>query len=318
MNTPKGKSILAYILQEYPFLGSVEFGLEPFEFMTYPAAPDVAEALTAERTINNGLNQFVYSPSSSSNTQKAYGYELKVDQAYLNDLASGVTTPEQLKRRLENEQLRLAKKVASRVITHMFSGSGAGAQILGFSNFVKDVADETGQTSVFGLTAAQIHSMLTQVGLTLDLAFEKDLYYFKEILQRALAEMGGTPAIVCNSHMAIRMNSIAEKLRLNGTITSPFGKVINTFGDSPILSVPLAALPFDESDGENSDCTSIHLVKYDEIDGVRYATNAGFKFTDFATIETQPQGLSRLEFYGNLKVEDAKKYRRLSRVRLGA
>jgi hypothetical protein len=317
MNTDKGKRMLAFILQAYPFLESVEFSIEPFDFHAYPVPADVSESETAEREINGGLNKFVYVPGTASGSQKAYGYEFEVDQAYLNDLNSGVSTPEALRRRLENEQLRLAKKVASRVVNHMFSGSGAGTQILGLRNFVKDVAAAAGQTAYYGLTQEQIHSSLIPGNLTLDLTFEKDLYLFKEMIFRAMTEMEGTPAILCNEYMAIRMTSIAEKLKLAGTITTPFGTVLKTFGDSPIVKVPVSALPFDESDGENADCSSLFIVNYDEVDGVRVATNAGFKFTDFASIETKPTGKSRLEFYGNHKIEDTRKIKRISRIRLG-
>lgn len=308
-------AIITFILAEYKIFQFMEFALEPATFNSYPAKEDVG-GNNSVREVNGALNSFVFSPSTGSGTQKAYGYENFIDQLYLNDLENGIATPEGLKRQIENEQIRLAKKVAKEVLYDMINGDGTGGTIYGLKNLVKDTADETGQSEYLGITKAQLYSALVQVGMVLDLNSEVSLRQFEEVLMRELASMGGNPVLVMNNYLFARMTSVAKKLGVYGVSTSDFGKPVDLFGNTPMIPVPLAMLPNTENDGEHADCTSLYAIEYNEADGFRYATNAGFRFTDFENLETKPSGKGRLEFYGQTKLEDVKKVRRFSRIRL--
>jgi hypothetical protein len=316
MNSDKGKRILAFILKAFPIFSVIEFGIEPFSFDTYPVKEDVGDTDNSAREINAAAKNFVYDPAKGGGLQKAYAFEHLIDKAYLHDLDIGVKTAEGLRRQIENEQLRLAKKVASDILVDVFGGLGSDTTILGLKTLIKDVADASGQTSVFGLTQAQIHSSLVRIEKTLALDNDLVLRQFEEQLIIELAGMGGDPVMIMNNYMYARMTSIAKKLSLYGQTTTAFGNKVDLFGNYRMVPVPLKYLPQTETDGTANDLSSIYLVEYNEADGVRIATNSGFYFVDFENLETKPSGKSRLEFIGNHKLEDMKKIKRLARIGL--
>ncbi|HBO60544.1 TPA: hypothetical protein DD449_02590 [Candidatus Berkelbacteria bacterium] len=316
LDTDTGKSLLAKVLSLFQLFQVMEFSQEPFSYLTYPAKPDVGDDDNSARVINADAKKFTYAPTSGSGTQRAYSFEYWIDAAYLADLKIGAITNEGLRRQLQNEQLRLFVKLASDVLYDMMNGDGAAPHILGLKTFIKDTADETGQTSVFGFTQAQLFSSLVQVSMTLDLNNVVQLRKFDELLTRVLAEMAGSPTLVMNSLVFARMTQIAKVLNMYGTTLSDFGKPIDMYGNYKMVPVPLKYLPNTETDGENTDLNSIFVIDYDEATGVRYATNTGFAFQDFDVVSETPSGKTRADFVGNLKCEDIKQIRRLSRIKL--
>ena len=316
LDTDTGKALLAKVLTLFPIFQLMEFSQEPFSYSTYPAKPDVGDTDNAARAINADAKKFTYEPTAGSSTQRAYSFEYFIDAAYLADLKIGAITNEGLRRQLQNEQLRLFIKLASDVLVDMMGGDGAAPRILGLKTFIKDTADETGQSAVFGFTQAQLFSSLVRVGMTLDLSNSVQLQKFVELLMANLAEMAGSPVLVMNSFMYARMTSIAKALHIYGTTLSDFGKPIDMFGNYKMAPVPLKYLPNDETDGENTTLTSIFAVDYDEATGVRYATNTGFAFKDFDIVSETPSGKTRADFVGNLKCEDVNQIRRFSRIKL--
>ena len=316
MSSEKGKRILAYILKAFPIFSVMEFGIEPFSFDTYPVKEDVGDTDNSARDINADAKNFVYDPSKGGGVQKAYAFEHLIDRAYVHDLEIGAKTAEGLKRQIENEQIRLAKKVANDILVDIFAGLGTDKTILGLKNLIKDTADASGQTSVFGLTQEQIYASLVRIEKRLALDNDLLLRQFEEQLIREIAEMGGDPVMVMNNWMFARMTSIAKKLNLYGQTKTAFGNSISLFGNTRMAPVALKYLPQTETDGTDTDLSSIFLIDYNEADGVRVATNSGFYFVDFKDLETKPSGKSRLEFVGNHKLEDMKKIKRLARIGL--
>ena len=313
-NPAKHAAILTYVLTKFKALQFFEFSQEPFIFPSYPVTEDINDASSA-REINGALNSAVYAPSSGGGSQKAYGYEIEIDKAYLNDLKIGAATSAGLIKQIEGEQLRLARKVLGDVITDIFNGTGANKQILGLNNFCKDVDSADQQAAYLGLTQAQVHSCLQRVDLTLDLNDRGLLLEFDQILREAVADMGGSPTLVMNARMFAVMGSVAKALGAYTQGTNDFGKPVDMYDSIPMASVANSYMPFNEADGVENKATSLHLVNFNEADGVRYATNSGLDFTDFENLETKPSGKSRLEFIGNFKIEDPTNYKRLARIR---
>lgn len=306
--------LIAHILAKYPLFQHMEFSLEPFSYDAYPVLPDLSLA-SSVRDINAAAGTTQFAPTKAGDVQKAYAFEFEIDNAYLNDLNVG-TTPEGLVRQIQARTLREAKKVAGDVLNDMINGSGATKYILGIKEFVKDVADASGQTSRFGLTQDQIHSSLVPANIQLDLSSEVGLRTFDELLMRTLADMEGDPILVMNAFMFARMGSIAKNLGQYGETVNSFGKPVSTYGNHTMVPLPMSIMPQTESDGTNADCSSIYPIVYDEASGVRYATNTGFQFTDFEFTEAKPSGKSRLEFIGNTKIENVASIKRISRIRL--
>lgn len=315
-NAPdKFQRILAYILKIFTAFQVIEFSQESFSFDTYPISPDVGNETSSRRNINDVLNKFVYAPNKGNGTQVPYGFEFECDKVYLNDLDIGAITPDGLRRRLEGNQLKLAKKVGGDVLYDMINGLGANGQILGLANIIKDVANADGQDEIYKLTKEQVQSMLVQVGIQLDLSDKVLLRTFEEMLIRETADMLN-PVLIMNNFLHARMTSIAKILSSYSTTLNDFGKSIEKFGNLTMVKVPANIMPFTEADGNANKSSSIYAVDYNEVDGVRVATNSGFDFTDFATLETKPSGKTRLEFTGNTKIEDPKKLRRFSRIQM--
>ncbi len=310
----KFNRILAFILAQYKYFQMAEFSSEPLSYSSHPVKADVGDTNGSRRAINGVLENFVFSPSTGGGVQKTYGYEYLIDRAYLADLDVSITA-DGLRRQIEGEQIRLAKQVSFDVLYDMINGDG-NSQILGLSNLIKDVADASGQTSVFGLTQAQLHASLQQMTMKLDLSDKVALRVFEEELIKVFTETSDNSVLVVNPLMHARLTSVAKELSSYTQILTDFGKPVDAIAGHAILPVPLATLPQTESDGTNSDCSSIYVVNFNETDGLRYATNSGFYFADFENLETKPTGKSRLEFIGNTKIEDAKNIKRLSRIRL--
>lgn len=310
-------SALAYIIKKYPFFGAAEFSEEPYSYDVYNVQGDIGSANGSRRAIDAAAGSDTFEPSKESGTQRAYSFEFGIDKAYLNDLNVGITA-EGLKRQINARQLRNFMRVAYDVLYDMVNGDGvlSNKQILGFKNLIKDVAASSGQTAAFGFTQAEIHASLHQFAMQLDVSDEGVLRVFDEELRKVLGLIEGDPVLVMNPYMAARMTTIAKKLGAYTQGTNDFGMPYEKFGNAAIVPVPLTVLPQTESDGSNSDCSSIYAVEFNEVDGVRYATNTGFEFQNFEWTEAKPSGKTRVDFIGNLKLEDIKKIHRVSRLRL--
>jgi len=195
----------------------------------------------------------------------------------------------------------------------MFIGTGVAPRMLGISNFIKD-APAAGQTPALGFTADEQAAMNTQVGLKLDTTANQDA--FVEILFKELSKVPGANAIVCNVNLAARLTTIAKRIGAAGESLSSFGIPVNTFNNVPIVALPTDAIPQNESDGTNTDCTSLYILRNAEELGVAFNTNSGLQFQDFTDYQTSPQGVARLQINLNLVVERTDAIRRLSRIRL--
>jgi len=185
--------------------------------------------------------------------------------------------------------------------------------MLGISNFVKDAASG-GQTASLGFTTTEQAAMNSQVALQLNTTANQDA--FLELLFKAIAGVPGSNALVCNANLAARLTTIAKRIGAAGESLNSYGVPVTTFNNVPIVALPTDAIPQTESDGTNSDCTSLYVTRFAEELGVAFNTNSGFLFQDFQDYQTEPQGVSRLQINLDLIVERTDALKRLSRIRL--
>lgn len=308
--TGRGAGLLAAMYEQVPLLQAAEFKLDA---STHFVVPDKAShSGSAARAVNAALQRDAQSPNPTARSLALYGREISIDDVYLADQRVGIS-PAGLRLLFDRQLKALSVKIAEEVEKDMFVGTDASNTMLGISEFVKDAA-AGGQTAKLGFTTAEQAAMNTQVGLKLDTSANQD--GFIETLEKEMAKVPGANTIVCNPNLKARLTTIARRLGAAGETRNSFGTPLATFNGVPIVPVSTAAISQAESDGTNSDCTSLYIVRFAEDLGVSFATNSGFKFDDIDLDSVKPNDIARLQIFLNLQVGKTNAMRRLSRIRL--
>jgi uncharacterized protein YaiE (UPF0345 family) len=305
----RGAGLLAKIMELYPLFEFAEFRTDTSFF---PHVPDKsvfnnsaarAENATAQRDAN--------SPVATGITQALYTRELTVD--LLRQLDAKIAGAPGLVNFAMRQLSNLALKIGQEVQDHMLQGTGSNNQMLGLAQFVKDAA-AAGQTAALGFTTAEQAAMVVSSG-SLQVNTTANENALVELLQSTLFQVPGANAIILNQKAIARLTSIAKRIGALGQTVTEFGTLVNTFNNVPLVPVQASTQPSTETDGTNSDCTSIHVVRFAEEQGVCYSSNSGFYLQDFENAEVQPEGVARLSLHANLVVERNDAYRRITRVR---
>ncbi|APF16988.1 hypothetical protein Calab_1525 [Caldithrix abyssi DSM 13497] len=306
----RGANLLARMLEVAPLFQFAEFKPDPSTYV-HIADKDSFSG-SAARAEGGTLQRDAQVPNPESRNLALYGREISIDDVRKMDANVGVS-PAGLRLFADRRLNGLGAKLAVEVQDEMLVGVDASNRMLGISYFVKD-ADATGQTPKLGFTADELAAMNVQVGLKLDT--DANQKAFVELLEKEMANVPGANAILCNVNLGARLSTIARTIGAAGVTTNNFGQPVQTFNGVPIVKLPVSAIPQNESDGVNTDNTSLYIVRFAEELGVAFSTNSGFLFTDFEESEVGPQGIARLQFFLNLTVERQDALRRLSRIRL--
>ena len=307
----RGAALLSKILELAPFLQFAEFRLDASTHLIIKDT-DVSTS-TSARAEGAAAIRDAQSPIATARNLALYSREISVDDVRKLDANVGIS-PAGLKLFADRRVMGLAAKFAAEIQNHFFVGTDATNEMLGLLELVKDAASG-GQTSKLGLTTAELASMNVQVTVgQLSTSAVQDA--FVELLMKELANIPGANAIVCNVNLAARLTMIAKRLGAAGETTNSFGTKVAAFNNVPIVAVPTSAISQTQSDGSNSDCTSLLIARFAEDLGVCHNTNSGFFFQDFDEVEAKPNGVARLSMYTNLVVEKTDALRRLSRIRL--
>jgi len=307
----RAAGLLAEMISLHPIFQVAQFRKDASTFLsTKEGASHTGSAARAEGAT---LQRDAQTPTTAQLNLALYGREITVDNVRRQDVASGIQTPNGLRQFYDRQLKKLLKKFAAEIQTDMFTGTAASNRMLGLSNWVKDAA-AGGQTAAMGFTTAEQAAMNVQVGLQLNTTANQDS--FIELLELQKTTVPNANAILLNQSLHARLNTIARRYAALGTIVNDFGKQIDTVFGIPIYSFPDAVIPRTESDGTNSDCTSLYIMRFAEELGVCFATNSGFLFTDFEDVDDLPSGLARMEMYIQLVAEDTDAMKRLSRIRL--
>lgn len=306
----RSAQILSKILEVCPLFQYADFRLDPSE---YGNIPDKATwTSSAARAEGMPAQKDVQVPTPAFKKLAIYEREITVDN--LRKLDSRITgSPNGLKLFGERQLTALAVKVAQEVQIDMIQGTDASNRMLGIGSFVKD-ANAGGQTAALGFTTAEQAAMNVQVSLQLNNVTNQD--GFVEILFKELAKVPGANAIVCNANLGARLTTIAKRVGAAGETLNSFGIPVSTFNNVPIVIVDTNTITQTESDGTNSDCTSLYIIRFSEELGLTFTTNSGFYFEDFPEDVQNPDMKARIGFYLNLAVERTDALRRLSRIRL--
>lgn len=308
--TGRAANLLAKMVEISPLLQYAEFRKD---FSTGVTVPDKSTfSNSAARAVNAPVQKDNQVPLPTLLALALYGREIGVDDIYKAD-AQLSGSPLGLLRFLDRQLGALAVKLANEIQVDMIQGPGASNRMLGMSGLVKD-ALAAGQTPALGFTADELAAMNTQAALQLNTTATQDA--FVELLYKQLASVPGANAILCNANLAARLTTIAKRLGAAGETINGFGVPATTFNNVPIVALDVNTITQTETDGTNTDCTSLYVVRFSEELGVCFNTNSGFYFQDFQDYQTLPQGVSRMQFFLNLVVERADALKRLSRIRL--
>jgi len=306
----RAQGLLERMLQIAPILQMAEFKLDSStHYMIKDSDSFSGSAARAEGSPVQADNQV---PTASSVSLALYSREVTLDD--VRKLDKNVGLSEAGLRLFSDRRLAgLAVKLATEIQDDMLSGSAANNKMLGILNFVKD-AEAAGQTERLGFSAAELAAMNQRVSLKLDSTANQDA--FIEVLYKALAEVPGANAILCNINLSARLNTIAKRLGAAGETINSFGTRVQTFNNVPIVPLPTTAMPQTESDGANADNCSLVIARFSEELGTAFSTNSGFYFQDFPDVQAAAQAKARLQFFLNLEVERTDALKRLSRIRL--
>ena len=306
----RGVDLLTTVLRNAPLLQFAEFRSDPSYFANIPDKATFTSS--AARAENAAAQKDDQTPNPTGVSLYMYSREAGIDDVRKLDL--NVTgSPIALERNAARTLSQLAVKLATEVQDDMIAGTNASYKMLGMSYFVKDAASG-GQTAALGFTTTEQAAMNENVSLKIDNA--DDQAAFLEVLDKAIGYVPGANAIIVNSNLGSRLNSIARQKQLFGQGFSAFGTPVNTYNNVPIVTVPTTTILQTESDGTNSDCTSAYIVRFAEEQGVCFATNSGFYFQDFPDYESKAQQVARIQMFLALVVERTDAIRRLSRIRL--
>ncbi|MEM4626460.1 MAG: hypothetical protein QXF70_03490 [Candidatus Bilamarchaeaceae archaeon] len=308
--TGRSAGLLTKMLEIAPLFQYAEFRKDYSSARTIPDKTTFSGS--AARAENAALAKDNQVPTTSTVNLALYGREIAIDDVRKLDVnISG--SPVGLQKFADRQLSSLAVKLAQEIQNHMLIGSGASNEMLGLSYFVKDAA-AGGQTAALGFTTAEQAAMNAQVGLQLNTTANQDS--FIETLFKALGDVPNANAILVNTNLGARLMTIAKRLGAAGETVNSFGVPVTTFNNVPIVTLPTSAIPQNESDGTNTDCTSLYIVRFAEELGVCFNTNSGFYFQDFQDYQTYPQGVARMQVFLNLVVERTDALKRLSRIRL--
>ncbi len=305
----KSAGVLAKVLEVSPLLQVAEFRLETSEFGNIPDKSSYSG--TAARAEGSTAQKDAQVPSPEYAKLAIYDREITVDNLRIQD--QFVSGSAGLTRFMDRQVSALALKTGNEVQVDMIQGTNANSRMLGLFNFIKDAASG-GQTAALGFTAAEQAAMNIQVSLQLNTTANQDA--FVELLYKAIGQVPGANAIICNTNLGARLNTIGKRLGAAGETINSFGTRVPTFDGRPIITVDTNTITQTESDGTNNDCTSLAVCRFAEELGVCFATNSGFYYKDFPDDITTPNAKARVGFYLNLSVERADAFRRLSRIRL--
>ncbi len=306
----RGAQLSAVILENEPVLQAFEFKQDA---SYYNVVPDQATFTgSAARAENAAVQKDSQKPNPVGRSLALYGREIGIDDVRKLDANVGVSIAG-LRMFADRELKKLAKKLSSEIVVDMFQGTDASNRMLGLCEFIKDAA-AGGQTARLGFSASDLAAMNSQVSLKLDTTANQDA--FIELLEKKIAEVPGANMILVNTNLKARLSTIARRLGALGQNLNSFGTPVQTFNNVPFYPVSTNALPQTESDGSNSDCCSLLIVRASEDLGQSFSTNSGFYFSDFEEFQTKPEGTARLQMFLNLTVDTDNAVRRMSRIRL--
>lgn len=120
--------------------------------------------------------------------------------------------------------------------------------------------------------------------------------------------VGGAEALYMNKAIRAKIRSSARREGFHSADRDEFGRKVDYYNDVPMLDLGTTAaggniIPITETQGTNSDSSSIYAVRFgeDEADGaVTGLTNGGIDVRDLGELQSKPALRTRIEFFCGL------------------
>lgn len=298
-NDPLTQQVLISMLGESPILRSHA------EFYSMVGNADYKRKAPSAsggqfRAVNSDYPDNQVDPTFANPTLKILGDQVQVDRAHERrgqDIAS-----------VRASQLNNFAKALGKQFNHYFINGDTGVSALQFDGLKVQ------------LTGGQIITPAAngiQVIAGNDNAAVKSQQEFLEQLDRLIADTDAD-FLLMDADMRSRISNIA---RSQVTVTKDeFGKPQVVYNEIPLVLAGKdkdgnKILPFTETLGTSTDCTSIYAVKFGENTDVTLATNIGVEVKDLGLVGVHYT--HSVDFDTDLVILDGTKAKRLQGIRIG-
>jgi len=146
---------------------------------------------------------------------------------------------------------------------------------------------------------------------------------FMEWLDAQIADiMGGPQVILANGAFIARLESVGKNFVQTSTAQDIYGlnQVVKSYKGIPLINAGFQAnasglvIPSTEVEGTSSDCTSLYLLRFGEMQDITFATNVGLDVKDLGLVGTEY--ITMVEFDVDMAILNDKAFKRLAGIRL--
>lgn len=252
------------------------------------------------RALDSDYTTGPVNPAFANPTLKILGDKVKVDRAHERrglDVASVRA----------RELMSFAGNLGKQFQNYFFNGTGTDDQFSGLKLIVPSSQKLSSGTNGF------------QVVLGNSDTAKKSQQQFLELLDNLIQMVdGGAQVIFMNGAVLSRLSSVArEQIDYQ---KNEFGQPVPYYNGIPIRNAGFdkdgnLVLPFDETQGTSTDCTSIYAVRFGEAADLTLATNIGVEVKDLGLVGVHYT--HAVEFDVDLVLLNDKSVARLTGIRLG-
>lgn len=308
-----GRSLLTEFLDEAA-IRSIELSPDASDYLqeANAASGDVSAITRAEGA---ALQRENVTGSPTLGALALYGKEFSIDDVKAFDKNIGAS-PEFIRNRNLRRMKKYMKTLREAISSDLFQGVGnvsPNTEMFGIATLIADAALASGQTTRFGYTAADILTMLTQIEI--DMTTKAKILQFMEKLEQEIELVPGANRLYMNTNLAARVKTGARLMGVLGSSQDSFNIPLSTVFGVPVVPVKTTAIPNTDVWSGHTLATSLYIVRAQELGGIDYPTNSGFAYSGFMDDDT-PLGISRIQMFLNLRVNDVDAVRRLSRIGL--
>lgn len=299
------KLAVSEFMTNFPLANMVEFYSITGNADT-PRKVDSTMTAGATRTIGTDYTAKSNTPGFGAIALKIYGDKVKTDIAYER---RGVDIGSQRARDLANFSRSLGRYFMNAVINDELTAEK-------FSG-LKEQADALSQKVVYD----------TENGGTLpagndNTTFKAQMKFIEWLDAQLESIEGGADCIICNGAFKARLESVGRGFIGTSYVQDVFGSQhkVTDYKGVPLVNAGYGAsksglvIPQNETEGNNSDCTSIYLAKFGEEQDVTFATNVGIVTKDLGLVGTEY--ITMVEFDVDMGVLNKNAFKRLSGIRL--
>jgi hypothetical protein len=291
------KGVVETIVRESPILEML-----PFETLVGEAIKQRVEESLPDMQFRD-VNE-TYERSWGTDTDRFWGVSILGSEVFVDNFELKVAAN---KARLKARQYaKFAKANAMTFDKSYFDGTGTAKDFKGVNVLI---SEGLGQAYVVGGSGGN--------GGTLALS---DLDEAVDLMRKSTPD-----AIHCNRFHRRKITNLARTTHSGFSLidvgTDSFGRKVTVWNDTPLRIIgddkdgnPL--LDFDETQGSNSDCSSLYMVKFghEEVCGLMGA-GGSFEVKDFGETEAAPGHLGRIEWYPGLAIFNHYSVVRVSGIR---